>query len=1367
MSRLLLSISIVICSFNLLAVDAAFPPALRLPLPQDFTTRDVLYLLKGMQKQWPTAFEGGNDFGVNSVQLIKEEKALLDILSQHPGYVESFADRRYLSLTMSALSDIQTTSLRISSKAVLEWKNNLRNHISEIQSGNDISPKSILESKILAYRQFLTTKITLEETNKTYRGLLTKIWGADFESPLANTLKSIKFRKKNPENQLKDVLAIIDSELNKSGIRDEYKNWLLQLQQFNNLADIKTYALGLQFDELTQDFFRKGLSQNKLELKELNIITNKLGELLNTPKISAPKALFLTDRIAKVNQAKELFSKLLELNQQLEAERKKAPAQGDDALASLGQLYAVLEKHDPDFDNNFAGKSNAEGVIRQLTDDDLDFFDDMDALEKPFSSWFPELKPLVYQAFSHYARQKRTYSTTLEKGESLFLQEIPPLIGIFRGLIGGDCSSKYSFPYPNDIREKVFVVRPDPNSPPIGILSATVVNINHNNTTKKALYLVTIAGKKLKAKDVELIFRGLSHIKAVLAVDEIVIPEKKNLSGLINHTRVRGVYQQHSNPDNMVEIKYIDTDLRLKIENFPSENNTGHYDKMMNNRLGTVLNDFPDSTVRVKCSSKIVEPTTPIPMDNHELIKFALAQHSRGRHDIVQAVVDLMVEDRLFTLAQIQEFFAVLDNRHDCSHHKDFDYLKATIEQNLTVDEHERAMREILKKTPVIEWENQTLLRFSYQGRLRAPDALSAVHKEKTVQMVVEDILQNQTPLCGGYYVMTHRDELAVSSSFRPVFEKIWKIVERNNGEESVRALEVYFMLLPANAVLTVNDRKGINDLVRLSSDIRTLVNIRVRLLGGEEQKNWPETQNVDAKIAHEIKNMDLGRLCHELADILKDFSMNEVAIQGMRQQFLVRLENFLAGLQDKSIRVDRNILNSFCAPIDGPAADWDELKIIFGKIATVAMAGSQWMDLFEEYLQIANRYGLKHPRAVEMLNALEIRPIDIGTRFFEPRLWSDLFSLASANPESDLAKWSDYATTELIRALLKRNYDGFFIMYLNNTDEPSQALLIKKVEKMLPELFQRCSADELNSMLFLLSRSSSHPLTFFIALMDERNKRGISFKQTSFDEHLLLALLNLGQKALHTEAGQRLLDEMFDSLLNFFYKPHNILTRLLNEHPELTQLLVDKIKVMAEELLTKEGNSYALHVWSSIVGYIALIPAEQLVAFGSSLEAMDHLGQEIISKSYGYGQAITVYGILEPQNAFNIFPKTAGVVRSKMTLLASLDQFLISDFVVIHDYLQNRPDATELLQQFLVKTKESFAWISDPSTMYQIFMHFREDLATNDVLRQDFAQSIANIMTREQTWIRDNFGFWFNQDADFWAYCEELYPETAVHFPR
>jgi HEAT repeat protein len=245
-------------------------------------------------------------------------------------------------------------------------------------------------------------------------------------------------------------------------------------------------------------------------------------------------------------------------------------------------------------------------AINQLTKDDLIFLSDTQDVITPELSKIIQLDraDLIIRNLSDnhskwisfFANQTTTQQKKVKN--DIFLEEVPPLVGIFRGFIGGDCSSQYSFPYPNDPHERVFFVKKIKNGKEKlkGYVSATEVLVNN----QKALYVVTISGSKLGAGDTELILRGLDRAKDMLGVRYIVLPQPQKLEKLINFKPIRSVYEKYIKKDKLVSIIYQNEDLRNKIQQFVSSYNSADYDHIKNNTKGSILSFNNNNTLLVQ-----------------------------------------------------------------------------------------------------------------------------------------------------------------------------------------------------------------------------------------------------------------------------------------------------------------------------------------------------------------------------------------------------------------------------------------------------------------------------------------------------------------------------------------------------------------------------------------------------------------------------------------------------------------------------------------------------------------------------------------------------------------------------------------------
>ncbi len=160
----------------------------------------------------------------------------------------------------------------------------------------------------------------------------------------------------------------------------------------------------------------------------------------------------------------------------------------------------------------------------------------------------------------------------------LRLIQVPPVFAIFRGFVGSDCSTRLSFPYPNDPNELVFfVTRSETDRFLKGYVSASRVKVDGD----VALYLHTISGSHLTAGDVELIMRGLDQSKEIFGANKFLLPTESNVQKLMNFPPIREVFMSHLKAKPLVHVEYSAPTIRGLLEDFDlwgDSYNSGTYD---------------------------------------------------------------------------------------------------------------------------------------------------------------------------------------------------------------------------------------------------------------------------------------------------------------------------------------------------------------------------------------------------------------------------------------------------------------------------------------------------------------------------------------------------------------------------------------------------------------------------------------------------------------------------------------------------------------------------------------------------------------------------------------------------------------------
>ena len=400
--------------------------------------------------------------------------------------------------------------------------------------------------------------------------------------------------------------------------------------------------------------------------------------------LEALKADLLHSIAGKNNQDKnnDLGRKFLDLRKKLskdQQDRLKGLQKIEDKVAAVLKFEDLSDELRNDFRNiqkpasggspQFKPKDLAELLVllqhQKKTHPDFTFDQAFDALTTSDLVYFSDKNDVLFPAMKELVKNDQT-ANTLSEGtysnihdflsqtetqviyakDPILLREVTPWEGIFRGCTGGDCASQYSFPYPNDPHERVFFIygKDNNNNGELtslkGYVSATEVDADG----KKSLYVITIAGNRVSGADAKVILLGLEKSKSHFEAKHILLPEEKNIDGLINFPEIKGIYNQEVRNKGTTPIHYFDKELRTEIEKFESDNNSGKYDHQENNKNGTVLSPSSEEAklrVRVEPDSPEAAPFRNLKLTRSDAIEFVLGMQSSGRLPLVAKILAL------------------------------------------------------------------------------------------------------------------------------------------------------------------------------------------------------------------------------------------------------------------------------------------------------------------------------------------------------------------------------------------------------------------------------------------------------------------------------------------------------------------------------------------------------------------------------------------------------------------------------------------------------------------------------------------------------------------------------------------------------
>lgn len=380
------------------------------------------------------------------------------------------------------------------------------------------------------------------------------------------------------------------------------------------------------------------------------------------------------------------------------------------------------------------GPREAAEAIREAPEKVFDLADPsnhrhLETLLSRLRSAEPQGKSYADQLFKVLkASERKSERGQITRYRDLFtLQEMPPEIAVYRGVIGGDCSLTASYAFPFSPMERVYFLF-DPNGAPIrAYVAGTIVEAGG----KQTLYLHDVAGPALNKEMQARILHAMFQARKIIGVEQITLPTVvvRDANAGQEPTQVPELYQlirdmdrfliQHELPQN-----YLDIELRTFLGSLPSSGI--EYDSPQGNGVGLVF--APDAQIsnglHVTASSngheiEEAEPRTLSQKDAFLRILDLLAGEEHPEH---------FFEDLGFEREEVQRILRVANN-----------------DRRAPLDEYYRELESEFQKYG-ISWSQKFLrknARYFIFGHLVAPDATSSTTegmREKTVQYVIETV---------------------------------------------------------------------------------------------------------------------------------------------------------------------------------------------------------------------------------------------------------------------------------------------------------------------------------------------------------------------------------------------------------------------------------------------------------------------------------------------------------------------------------------------------------------------------------------------------------------------------------------------------
>lgn len=554
-----------------------------------------------------------------------------------------------------------------------------------------------------------------------------------FSSRLEGEIEVVKkeLKQKEFEDFKQKITGVIESQEMKEFPDDllkEYKR-LLSTSDVGNLDGILTGVYNSllpqeKLKDLDRGAFFK-LSPNE----KIQFLTDMTSESSQQKLRDFPK--FKTDRFSSITPEMSIGQLMDKLRSLQETE---------DNLKSLHQLFVFTIR------NGYLPPSKAFflDAIKELDESKFDYFQDKAvlnervqeilkaaAIEEPSK----DTEKLVSGINKKTTSEIRTFFTkTVEKeiasGIRLDLVEKPARIGIFRSClggrrVGGDCATEYSYAYADSPVEKQFLIISE-SGKTNGTLSATIVEIQEGDKTKKALYVHTIQGRPVTGQMTKQILQTLYQNRGTLGVDEIVLPEAGRLPALLNFEPIRAVVKAEISEKKAVELNYLDKETR---DFLGSKVKTQVYDSHHNNQRGVVYLPEEKEIKNLKTEHqklKYDQYLTP-KIAKEDFILFAMDLVTMGQDQTAERVLSFNELD--IKTEQLQELYKVLQNEEKLNNKEYFSKAQSEFKKlGLTLDE-----------------DFITERRHYFEiGSLKSPDAFNETNIARNLDSLLELIPVNE-----------------------------------------------------------------------------------------------------------------------------------------------------------------------------------------------------------------------------------------------------------------------------------------------------------------------------------------------------------------------------------------------------------------------------------------------------------------------------------------------------------------------------------------------------------------------------------------------------------------------------------------------
>lgn len=169
------------------------------------------------------------------------------------------------------------------------------------------------------------------------------------------------------------------------------------------------------------------------------------------------------------------------------------------------------------------------------------------------------------------------------------IRELACFPALFRGELGGDCSTSHSWPYPLSPFDRIFSVTV--NDKEVGYVGGTMVHVHGEPT----FYLRDVASCNLNARHIEQIWAGFYHARKLLGVDHIILANPKKLHDVNNTPDFQTeIHKWYVEDRESSEIDYDPLDRLIREQILAGFAQTSGYDSATGNPNGIMMRERPE-----------------------------------------------------------------------------------------------------------------------------------------------------------------------------------------------------------------------------------------------------------------------------------------------------------------------------------------------------------------------------------------------------------------------------------------------------------------------------------------------------------------------------------------------------------------------------------------------------------------------------------------------------------------------------------------------------------------------------------------------------------------------------------------------------